>query len=61
MNFTGSMQLDLPLSTRGRLTGRIGRTYSDQRSVTYQSGVGTLSPRSESDFWNGRLELTWAL
>ncbi|MCC6652246.1 MAG: hypothetical protein IT348_13920 [Candidatus Eisenbacteria bacterium] len=61
VNFTGSMQLDLPLSTRGRLTGRIGRTYSDQRSVTYQSGVGTLSPRSESDFWNGRLELTWAL
>lgn len=61
VNMTGSMQLDLPISRRGRLTGRIGRTYSDQRSTSYTSGVGTLSPRAESDFWNGRLEMTWAL
>lgn len=61
VNFTGSVQLDLPLSRKGRLSGRVGRTYSDQRSTTYQSGVGTLSPRSENDFWNGHLELTWAL
>ncbi|MFN8589332.1 MAG: hypothetical protein U0704_16190 [Candidatus Eisenbacteria bacterium] len=61
VNFTGSAQLDLPLGKKGRLTGRIGRTYSDQRSVTWQSGVPTTSPRSESDYWNGRLEMTWAL
>ncbi|MBI5170892.1 MAG: hypothetical protein HZA61_15490 [Candidatus Eisenbacteria bacterium] len=61
VNFTGSVQLDLPISRKGRLTGRIGRTYSDQRSTTYTSGVGQLSPRAENDFWNGRLEMTWAL
>ncbi len=61
VNFTGSAQLDLPISRKGRLTGRIGRTYSDQRSTRWQSGVPTTSPRSENDYWNGRLEMTWAL
>ena len=61
VNFTGSAQLDIPIRRKGRLTGRFGRTYSDQRSTRWQSGVPTTSPRAENDYWNGRLELTWAL
>lgn len=61
LNFSGAVQVDQPIGRTGHLAGRIGRTYLDTRNTSWQAGVATLSPRSESDFWNGHLELTWRL
>jgi len=61
LNFSGGASVNLPLGARGHLTGDIRRTYRADRSITYTSGVPQPSPRSETDFWNGTLQLSWAL
>jgi hypothetical protein len=61
LNFTGGASVNVPLGASGRLTGNIGRTYRADRSTGYTLGVPQLAPRSESDFWNGTLNLSWSL
>jgi hypothetical protein len=61
LNFSGGASVNLPLGARGHLTGDIRRTYRADRSITYTAGVPQPSPRSETDFWNGTLQLSWAL
>jgi len=46
---------------KGTLTGRLSRAIQDQRSINYADGVGTPTPRSETDYWSGNLQLTWTL
>jgi hypothetical protein len=57
----GGVDLNLRVGRKGQLSGRVGRTYTDSRTTTYQDGIGTLTPRSETDFWNGSLQLSWSL
>jgi hypothetical protein len=62
LNFSGGASLNLKVGGKGRLTGDILRTYRADRSLTYNaSGAATSSPRSESDYWNGSLQLSWEL
>ncbi len=61
LNFSGGASLNMPIGRRGRLTGDIRRSYRADRSITYASGVANASPRSETDFWNGSLQLSWDL
>ena len=61
LDFSGGVDLNWKVGRKGQLTGRVGRTYSDTRTINYQNGVGTLTPRSETDFWNGNLQLSWNL
>ena len=62
LNFSGGASLNLPLGAKGRLTGDILRTYRSDRSIGYTSdGVRQPQPRSESDFWNGSLQVSWEL
>lgn len=62
LNFSGGASLNLPFAGRGRLTGDILRSYRADRTVNYSSsGVATPTPRSQSDYWNGSLQLSWEL
>ncbi len=55
----GGASLNLPVTSKGRLTGDIRRSFSAQRSMSYASGVLQPSARSERDYWDGSLLLTW--
>jgi len=61
LDFSGGVDLNWKVGAKGQLTGRVSRSYSDQRTINYQNGVGVLTPRSETDFWNGNLQLSWTL
>jgi hypothetical protein len=61
LNFSGGASVNLPLGAKGRITGDILRTYRADRSISYTGGTPLPQPRSESDFWNGSLQLSWEL
>jgi hypothetical protein len=61
LDFSGGVDLNWKVGAKGQLSGRLSRTYTDSRTINYQDGVGTLTPRSETDFWNGNLQLSWTL
>jgi hypothetical protein len=61
LNFSGGASVNLPLGPKGRLTGDILRTYRADRSIDYTGGTPVWQPRTESDFWNGSLQLSWEL
>jgi hypothetical protein len=61
LNLTGGANVNIPVTTRGRLTGALRRTFRGDRTTTYTSGTPTQSPRGEIDFWNGSLNFTWDL
>jgi len=61
MDFSGGGSLNVPLGARGRITGDLRRSYRADRSISFQNGIAQPSGRSEFDYWNGRLELTWEL
>ncbi len=61
MDFSGGVDLNWKVGPKGQLTGRVSRSYSDPRTINYLNGVGTLTPRAETDFWIGNLQLSWSL
>ncbi len=61
LNFSGGASLNLPLGAKGRITGDILRTYRADRTISYTSGTPLSQPRTESDFWNGSLQISWEL
>ena len=61
LDFSGGVDLNWKVGAKGQLTGRVNRSYTDTRTINYQNGIGTLTPRSETDFWNGNLQLSWTL
>ena len=61
LNFSGGASLNLPLGPKGRLTGDVLRTYRSDRSIGYTNGIPLAQPRTESDFWNGALQISWEL
>jgi hypothetical protein len=61
LDFSGGVDLNWRVGRKGQLTGRVSRSYADQRTINYVDGVGTPTPRSETDFWNGNLQLSWML
>jgi hypothetical protein len=61
LNFSGGASLNLPLGPKGRITGDIARTYRADRSINYTMGIPLSQPRTESDFWNGSLQISWEL
>jgi hypothetical protein len=62
LNFSGGVSLNLPVGTRGRLTGDLQRTYRDEQSLSYTS-KGELQSQvtTGSDYWNGSLQFSWQL
>jgi len=48
------------VARKGTLRADVARTYRAERSTTYSSGVAQPSPRSEIDYWNGSVQLSWA-
>jgi hypothetical protein len=61
LRLSGGANLKIPLGRKGELSGSIGRTFTSDRTTTYQSGVPQLSPVAEQDYWNGILNLSWEL
>lgn len=61
LNFSGGASLNLPMGPKGRLTGDILRTYRADRTINYNGGIPLAQPRTESDFWNGSLQISWEL
>ena len=61
LDFSGGANVNVPVGRRGTLRGDVARTYRAERSTSYTAGVAQSSPRSEIDYWNGSLQLTWQL
>lgn len=61
LGFSGGVNINKPLGKKGLLQGNIARTFDDQRTRSFSNNIGTYSPRSETDYWNGSLQLTWQL
>ena len=61
LNFSGGGSLNVPLGAKGRLSGDLLHSYQGQRSRTFQNGLLQPAPRTERNFWSGRLELSWDL
>jgi hypothetical protein len=61
LSLSGGANLNVRVGESGRLSGNITRIVDALRVVTYRSGVPQPQPRSESDYWNGQLQFTWAL
>lgn len=61
LNFSGGANINYAISKKGTLRGDIRRSYRADRATTYTSGVPQPSPRSEIDYWNGSLQLSWHL
>lgn len=61
LNFSGGANLNVPLGAKGRLTGNISRSARADRNTQFQSGVPQPSPSSRTDFWNGRLAVSWGM
>lgn len=61
MNLAGGTNLNWPVTSRGRLTGGLQRSYRVDRSIDYPSGVERISPRAEFFFWSGSLQFSWQL
>jgi hypothetical protein len=59
LNFSAGANINWAVSRKGLLRGDIHRGYRADRSTTYSSGVPQSSPRSEVDYWNGSLQLSW--
>jgi hypothetical protein len=59
LSFSGGANINYSISRNGSLRGDIHRSYRAERSTTYSSGVPQSSPRSEIDYWNGSLQLSW--
>jgi hypothetical protein len=61
MNLTGGTNLNWPVTSRGRLTGDLQRSYRVDRSIAYPAGLPRISPRAEFFFWSGSLQFSWQL
>jgi len=61
MSLAGGTNLNWPVTSRGRLTGGLQRSYRVDRSIAYPSGVARISPRAEFFFWSGSLQFSWQL
>jgi hypothetical protein len=61
LNFSAGASLNLRMGPKGRLTGDILRTYRADHSINYTGGAPASQPRTESDFWNGSLQISWEL
>jgi hypothetical protein len=61
LNFSAGASLNLPMGPKGRITGNIQRTYRADRSINYTGGTPVSQPRTESDFWNGSLQISWEM
>lgn len=60
LNFSGGANINWPIGNQGSLRGDIRRSFRGQRVTTLAAGV-PLPQRSEEDFWNGSLQLSWRL
>jgi len=61
LSLSGTANLNLTLGKKGALSGGIGRSFSADRTTTFQNGLPQASPLAEQDFWNGNLQLSWEL
>lgn len=61
LGLTGSANLNIPIGTRGQLTGNLGKNFNADHRINYTSGVPDNQPRVETDFWYGTLQLSWNL
>ncbi len=61
LDFSGGANINWPVGSKGQLRGNIRRSYRADRAATYASGLPQFTPRSEIDYWNGSLQLSWHL
>jgi hypothetical protein len=61
LDLSGGANINWPIGSKGSLRGDIARSYRAERTTTYTSGIPQPSPRSEIDYWNGSLQLSWQL
>ncbi|HEY6196486.1 MAG TPA: hypothetical protein VI504_15750 [Candidatus Eisenbacteria bacterium] len=61
LNFTGGTNLNLAIARKGHLTGIVNRNFSSDRSTTFLNGLPQHSPLTNTDYWQGQLQLSWEL
>ena len=61
LGLTGGANLNLQISTAGKISGNISRNLDSRRDIPYKAGLPQYQPRSESDYWSGALTFTWSL
>ena len=61
LNLTGGANLNLAIAAKGHLTGIINRNFSSDRSTTFLNGLPQISPLTNTDYWQGQLQLSWEL
>ena len=61
LNMSGRANLNVTLGRKGMLSGNIGRSFSSSRTTTFLNGLPLASPLSQTEIWNGLLQLSWEL
>jgi hypothetical protein len=61
LTFTGGLNLNLPVGTRGRLTGSVGRQFQSNGTQGFSNGVPQPENLNEFDYWTGNLQFVWHL
>lgn len=61
LTFQGGANLDIPVGSKGQVTGDINRNFRADRSTSYTAGTPRVSPLNEDDYWQGSLQLRWTL
>jgi hypothetical protein len=61
LSVSGGASVNLPVSSKGRLTGSLARSFSSSRSTRYPNGRPEVDPRYQDDYWNGSLQFSWQL
>ena len=59
LSMSGGGTFNVPVTTRGTLTGNLRRIYNSSGTTQYQNGVPLFSPPSHLNYWTGSLSLTW--
>jgi hypothetical protein len=60
-NFAGGANVNVPVGSRGRLTGTLNRTYRTSSAVTWVRSTPQEQPGVPQDYWNGNLVFSWEL
>jgi hypothetical protein len=59
LRMTGGVAVNRRVGAKGRLSGDLNRSFVADRSTSYTLGLPNPPSRSETDFWQGRLDFTW--
>src|SRR5262249_51616476 len=60
LKLSGGATIRRAIGTRGLLSGDLSRLFVADQRVPYSGGVPSVVGTTETDYWQGRLDFTWA-